>query len=1133
MNQVPGTRVAHLTYRFRNDVRLSYGFVEDVPIVRARDASKEELARFYEVRASTRPSADPFSIPIPSRCSAWDLRPTTRFLYSNPGRMKLGSKKWDMNRHSHSFSVRKWKRRNACRMRFRLAQATERMQLGGDKGMNREQFAEEGKLIYARFAAHVAKRLGTAIDESDEGLTQPQKIQHRAKSVRSLSTKLSDRGLANSQDIAAEIKDLAGCRVIFHQNDDVNQFSRSRIISDLFHVDWDESKFHHPDEESESANDFYMANHYVVSLKQEDIENPEFGEFDGLRCEIQVQTLLNHAWSETVHDITYKRRVSEGFGERLMSEIDDRLLRIMTDYLRPAGYEFQKVQHDYNVLLKGSDLAGRNIREELDKAESRAEVVGILDAYKTNVIPHLSDHASQAPEIFKIVATARALARSLSLSDSDESDLFWEPKNVLTECLELVSYVRYLDLERTMRFFIDLYSEPEHAEYEELDKHLERFAEYDFNVVNKNGLVVQLFLTDQLLAMSDEELKQFGGGAVTICKCILQPSFEKTDWTHDTVKIGRINLRGDQTLRDLRVRTLEILEKLLAIGDPELYLKTKSALEVATRTPQIGDYDDELLDIVLSNTNTVAEMYAAEADSQSLENRERTEEWLQRLYQRHRQLATDDRKPETLRQTVVSGVRAFEAYRDKLNSDADYVRFKTLVGFRSVLIEEWEEGSWNIKAKQSYRDAKTKEYIQEIDDGNLDQWIRFLGLCVMADSSYMATFRQFTQFLRLFANEKPDLASRLLDEENVGISRFLVAFLLGFAQANRRDLFDEKVDACIAAKENLWECARAFSLHPDFDSQKLTEIYRANREKENVAVLYQLVGAVVARGASIGNALTELLIPILEDLARLEDTGWIHEVWYRDELKEVLGLVSEEQSRLIINGLVPLKQIDFHAEQVLKPIADRFPSVVIDFFSDRRAYERSYDNEDRHARDRYEFLPYSFEQIHNGLSEIPDEVVDRVFEWYEEDGYMFQFGGASFIKLVFPEFGDRLEEKLIQKVSEGDDQSLSFVFAILRNYHGERFLHNVCKAIVRSECDDQFVNEVKIVLQESETLTGELGFVELCEARKREIEDWLDDDDPKVVEFTQSYIKGLDRQKAAELKRVEEEIEMRKHLYGE
>ncbi|MEE9253495.1 MAG: enterochelin esterase, partial [Pseudomonadales bacterium] len=61
MNQVRGTRVAHLTYRFRNDVRLSYGLVEDVPIVCERDASKEELARFHEVLASTAPSADPFN----------------------------------------------------------------------------------------------------------------------------------------------------------------------------------------------------------------------------------------------------------------------------------------------------------------------------------------------------------------------------------------------------------------------------------------------------------------------------------------------------------------------------------------------------------------------------------------------------------------------------------------------------------------------------------------------------------------------------------------------------------------------------------------------------------------------------------------------------------------------------------------------------------------------------------------------------------------------------------------------------------------------------------------------------------------------------------------------------------------
>lgn len=69
-----------------------------------------------------------------------------------------------------------------------------------------------------------------------------------------------------------------------------------------------------------------------------------------------MQTILNHAWSEMEHDILYKRPRLEGFGGRLMSDIEERMQKIMRDYLIPAGYEFQKVINDYERLSSGKEL---------------------------------------------------------------------------------------------------------------------------------------------------------------------------------------------------------------------------------------------------------------------------------------------------------------------------------------------------------------------------------------------------------------------------------------------------------------------------------------------------------------------------------------------------------------------------------------------------------------------------------------------------------------------------------------------------------------------------------------------------------------------------------------------------------
>ncbi|MCH8981191.1 RelA/SpoT domain-containing protein, partial [candidate division KSB1 bacterium] len=213
--------------------------------------------------------------------------------------------------------------------------------------MNIQDYIEDGRHLYEEFSKVVADILRTAIGNDYHPLGI-QQIQHRSKSVESLSNKLKNRDIYHSDEIEAEIKDLAGCRVIFYHNGDLNAFLASPIIYDNFDVNWDQSKAHHPDTDAKVANDYYMANHFMISLTADRLKLPEFSKFTGLRCEIQIQTLLSHAWAETVHNITYKRPESKGFGARLMESIDERLKNIMTEYLRPAGYEFQKVKHDYS-----------------------------------------------------------------------------------------------------------------------------------------------------------------------------------------------------------------------------------------------------------------------------------------------------------------------------------------------------------------------------------------------------------------------------------------------------------------------------------------------------------------------------------------------------------------------------------------------------------------------------------------------------------------------------------------------------------------------------------------------------------------------------------------------------------------
>src|SRR2546430_2658258 len=174
---------------------------------------------------------------------------------------------------------------------------------------------------YTEFAELVRSLLEAAIEET-EGLPRLQSTQARGKDVTSLKRKLEERGLLASECIESEIKDLAGARLIFYTNTDVDRFLRTELIPDTFDVDWEETRVHHPTDDNDQRR--YQAIHYTVLLSEKHTALSAYKKFKGMRCEVQIQTILNHAWSETQHDF-YKDRGSQGFGTGARQALDRRM----------------------------------------------------------------------------------------------------------------------------------------------------------------------------------------------------------------------------------------------------------------------------------------------------------------------------------------------------------------------------------------------------------------------------------------------------------------------------------------------------------------------------------------------------------------------------------------------------------------------------------------------------------------------------------------------------------------------------------------------------------------------------------------------------------------------------------------
>ena len=133
------------------------------------------------------------------------------------------------------------------------------------------------------------------------------KIHHitgRVKKPASLGDKL--RRKVGRYASLCDVTDLVGVRVITYFESDV--VAVSRLVEAAYTVDWnhsiDKSKMHDPDRFG------YMGVHYVVQPSQELWPFSELGLGECPRFEIQIRSILQHAWAEIEHDLGYKNRAA-------------------------------------------------------------------------------------------------------------------------------------------------------------------------------------------------------------------------------------------------------------------------------------------------------------------------------------------------------------------------------------------------------------------------------------------------------------------------------------------------------------------------------------------------------------------------------------------------------------------------------------------------------------------------------------------------------------------------------------------------------------------------------------------------------------------------------------------------------
>ena len=174
-------------------------------------------------------------------------------------------------------------------------------------------------------------------------------IEHRVKTEKSLSGKLERKG--DSYSSLDDITDILGCRIVCFLADEIDKIGKK--IEERFVVDWENSS----DKRALIKEDTfgYLSLHYICSLPQ-DGRWPS--ELCGKRFEIQIKTILQHAWSVIHHDIGYK----SDFG---VPRAINRQFARLAGLLELADDEFVRARD--NMAEYTEDIRRRIITDDADE----------------------------------------------------------------------------------------------------------------------------------------------------------------------------------------------------------------------------------------------------------------------------------------------------------------------------------------------------------------------------------------------------------------------------------------------------------------------------------------------------------------------------------------------------------------------------------------------------------------------------------------------------------------------------------------------------------------------------------------------------------------------------------------------
>lgn len=248
--------------------------------------------------------------------------------------------------------------------------------------MNEEEFLqkwEQEKSMYKAWGDFVTSKICEKIISSGRHLDKflKQKPTPRLKNNNSLVDKAFYRKKAYD-NAYEEIEDKVGCRFIVLLIEHIDEMAQ--MVKDEDSWSYEECRNFNEERKQAPLTFTYQSLHFVVKAR-DDFDFNGVKVLAGTPCEVQIRTLLQHAYAELTHSAVYKSKtIVEPEVHRTVArsmaliETTDDLFTSVNSSLNSNSYEKLNFQADLDILYKEYI--------QTDSSEAQKSSTAILDAFE-------------------------------------------------------------------------------------------------------------------------------------------------------------------------------------------------------------------------------------------------------------------------------------------------------------------------------------------------------------------------------------------------------------------------------------------------------------------------------------------------------------------------------------------------------------------------------------------------------------------------------------------------------------------------------------------------------------------------------------------------------------------------------